>query len=68
MPRKNNTPKHAPLVTRMPSHPKRRFTTRRQAEDAAEIQMLLQPRLELYVYQDIDRGWYLTRKGNSHEE
>lgn len=62
MPRKNNTPKHILFIAPSSSRPKRRFSTRKQAEDAAEERMLMHPTLELSVYQDIDRGWYLTRR------
>ena len=62
MPRKNKSPKHVPFQFAQGSGDKRRFATKKQAEQAAEDQMLLKPDLLLYVYQDIDGGWYLTRK------
>jgi hypothetical protein len=63
MPRKNNAIKHIPF--RPPNHEagKTRFATKRQADDAAEYQMLINPGLELFVYQsNTDGGWYLTRQ------
>ena len=62
MPRRNKSPKHVPFRPALPNQNKTRFATKRQAEAAAEHQMLLKPDLELFVYQDIDGGWYLTRK------
>ena len=66
MPRKNKTPKHTPYRYTYQQAQKTRFRTKKQAEDAAERQMLLHPSLELFVYKDIDGGWYLTRKESSH--
>ena len=62
MPRKNRTPKHTPFSPASKSRKKTRFSTKKQALDAAEYQMLIKPSLELFVYKDIDGGWYLTRK------
>lgn len=63
MPRKNKTPKHTPLRPINREAGKRRFATKRQAQAAADYQMLLSPDLELYVYKsDLDGGWYLTRQ------
>lgn len=67
MPRKNKSPKHTPFVFAKNSHTKRRFANKKQAEHAAEEQMLLKPDLVLHVYQDIDGGWYLTRTRSSHD-
>jgi hypothetical protein len=67
MPRKNKAIKHTPLLFRNPEAGKTRFATKRQAEEAAEYQMLIKPGLELFVYKsDTDGGWYLTRKA-SHQ-
>lgn len=61
MPRKNRTKPHTSYShTGQPTH-KKRSATKSQAETAATEQMLLKPDLELYVYKDIDGGWYLTR-------
>lgn len=60
MPRKNNTRPHQPLRIRTNTPTKRRFATKRQAEQAAEERMLLTPNLTLSVYRELDGGWYLT--------
>ncbi len=63
MPRRNNNTKHTHYQPVNREVGKKRFPTKRQAEDAAEHQMLLSPDLELFVYKsDLDGGWYLTRK------
>ncbi|NLA42584.1 hypothetical protein GX865_00270 [Candidatus Saccharibacteria bacterium] len=62
MPRKNKTPKHKPYRYAHQTKHKTRFQTKKQAEEAASRQMLLNPSLNLFVYRDIDGGWYLTRK------
>lgn len=65
MPRKNKNAKHVPYQLVNPEAGKRRFATKREAENAAEYQMLLQPGLELFVYKsELDGGWYLTRRPN----
>lgn len=62
MPRKNKTPQHTPYKFVNREAGKKRFATKREAEQAAEHQMLLKPDLELFVYKsDTDGGWYLTR-------
>ena len=63
MPRKNNNDKskfirYDPKI----SSTKRRYPNKREAEKAATYQMALDLSLELFVYQDIDGGWYLTRQ------
>lgn len=63
VPRKNRTSR--PIPFRFVNHEagKTRYATKRQAEEAAEYQMLLKPNLELYTYKsDLDGGWYLTRR------
>lgn len=65
MPRKNNIKPHSPYQAPQPEAGKRRFATKRQAEEAAEHQMLLKPELTLHVYHALNGGWYLTRKNNS---
>lgn len=52
----------------MPSNcdKKRRFTSEREANKAAEYQMLVKPELELFVYKcDLCGGWHLTRQTKS---
>lgn len=60
MPRRNKTPIHKSLTLTNTETGKRRFATKRQAEDVAEHQMLLKPNLTLTVYKGLDGGWYLT--------
>jgi hypothetical protein len=63
VPRKNRVVKHTPYNFANPEAGKTRYATKQLAEKAAELQMLLKPGLELYVYKsDFDGGWYLTRK------
>lgn len=62
MPRKNKNKPHEYYIVAHTDSNKRRFATRRQAEEAANEQMLLKPDLQLYVYKGLDGGWYLTRK------
>ncbi|OGL23262.1 hypothetical protein A2791_00180 [Candidatus Saccharibacteria bacterium RIFCSPHIGHO2_01_FULL_46_30] len=63
MPRKNNHVKHTPLQFVDREAGKKRFATKREAENAAEYQMLLKADLELFVYKsELNGGWYLTRK------
>jgi hypothetical protein len=62
MPRKNNIKPHVPYAASSSETGKRRFASKRQAEEVATEQMLLKPELTLYVYKGIDGGWYLTRK------
>lgn len=62
MPRKNRTKSHSVYdYNGLPAR-KKRFATKRQAEAATIEQRLLKPDLQLYVYKDIDGGWYLTSK------
>jgi len=61
--RKNKQLKHTPFHPINREAGKTRYATERQAKEAADYQMLLNPDLELYVYKsDLDGGWYLTRK------
>lgn len=39
---------------------KKRYGSKQQARERADILELQNPGLELDVYQDIDGGWYLT--------
>lgn len=62
MPRRNNTPRHQPLVFKS-SCDKRRFKTEREALAAADYQILIKPELELSVYKcQYCGGWHLTRQ------
>lgn len=63
MPRKNNNDK-AKFVRYESkiSSAKKRYPNKREAEEAANYQMALDLGLELFVYQDIDGGWYLTKR------
>ncbi len=45
---------------------KKRYPTRKSAEDIAEVQMLQNPGLELFVYEGPDGGWYLTRRKHNN--
>jgi hypothetical protein len=63
MPRKNKNVKHTPHTPANPHGAKTRYQTRSEAERAADYRMLLNPGLDLYVYQSPDDGgWYLTRQ------
>lgn len=64
MPRKNKAVPHTPLSDPRGESGKTRYGTKRQAESAAEYQMLLKPELTLRAYRALDGGWYLTRKDN----
>ena len=44
------------------SSKKKRYTSKLEAERAAEYLMTLDFSLELKVYQDLDGGWYLTKQ------
>lgn len=60
MPRRNRRTPHIPYTPSRTNTNKRRFSTRQQAQAAADYRMLLNPELQLYVYREIDGGWYLT--------
>lgn len=62
MPRRNKTPRHKTFNPIQVETSKRRFATKRQAEDAAKERMLFTPNLQLSVYREIDGGWYLTSR------
>jgi hypothetical protein len=63
MPRRNSKPpKHLPFNPPNNERAKTRYKNKKDAEKAAELQMLIVPGLELSVYQGLDLGWYLTRK------
>lgn len=66
MPRRNKHIKHTPFQLPNKEAGKTRYATKREAEKAAEYQMLLKSDLELYVYKsELDGGWYLTRKAST---
>lgn len=63
MPRKNNKSKSKFTPFSLSISPnKKRYDSKFSATKAADYQMALKPDLVLSVYQDIDGGWYLTRK------
>ena len=63
MPRKNNNDR-SKFIRYEPkmSNAKKRYPNKREAEEAANYQMALDLGLELFVYQDIDGGWSLTKR------
>jgi hypothetical protein len=65
MPRKNKAVSYTRTIYTPLKSPKKRYRTHHEAQKAAEMQMLQHPGLELTVYQDTDRGWYLTSKKQS---
>lgn len=65
MPRRNRPIKHihTKLVINDNCNPKRKFGSEREALRAAEYQMLINPNLDLAVYQcDVCFKWHLTRQ------
>lgn len=64
MPRKNNKQKvkFERFEMRLSSSKKKRYTSKFEAEKAADYLMAMDFSLELKVYQDLDGGWYLTKK------
>ena len=64
MPRKNNKKKvkFERFEMQISSSKKKRYTSKLEAERAAEYLMTLDFSLELKVYQDLDGGWYLTKQ------
>lgn len=62
MPRHNRTPPYTPPRPGQSCTAKRRFRSEFEAQRAAELQMLMQPTLELRVYHCPEcGGWHLTR-------
>jgi len=61
MPRRHTPAKHTPYRPPENEKLKKRYPSKQVAENAAEIQMLQIPGLQLRVYQAPDGGWYLTR-------
>ncbi len=65
MPRKNRQIKHIPLRIVNNCDKKRKFKDEKKALEAAEYQMLINPGLEIGVYQcPMCRMWHLTRKNS----
>ena len=66
MPRKNHKRKAklTPYEFKKPTS-KRRYGSHAEAQKVADYQMALDLNLELFVYQDIDGGWYLTKRKTS---
>lgn len=64
MPRKNNKQKvkFERFEMQLSSSKKKRYTSRIEAEKATDYLMTMDFSLELKVYQDLDGGWYLTKK------
>jgi len=63
MPRKNNSQSHQHFQPTPDCSHKRSYVSELKAQDAAEYQMLVKPRLELSVYKcDLCRNWHLTRR------
>ena len=64
MPRKNNKQKvkFERFEMRLSSSKKKRYTSKLEAEKAADYLMTMDFSLELKVYQDLDGSWYLTKK------
>ena len=64
MPRKNNKQKvkFERFEIQLSSSKKKRYTSKSEAEKAADYLMTMNFSLELKVYQDLDGGWYLTKK------
>jgi hypothetical protein len=63
MPRRNQTPTHQPFRFVSNCQNKRRFDNEKQALDAADHQMLVNPNIVLSVYKcELCGGWHLTRR------
>lgn len=64
MPRKNNRQKVKFERFEMPlsNSKKKRYSSKSEAKKAADYLIALDFSLELKVYQDLDGGWYLTKK------
>lgn len=69
MPRKNKQIPHTQFTFASNETGKTRYASEKEAQAAAELQMLRVPNLQLYVYKsDANGGWYLTRKPSSVNE
>lgn len=64
MPRKNNNQKvkFERFEMQLSSSKKKRYASKFEAKKAADYLMAIDFSLELKVYQDLDGGWYLTKK------
>jgi hypothetical protein len=65
MPRRNQTPPHQQFQFVSNCKQKKRFANERQAQEAADYQMLLRPDMTLSVYRcELCGGWHLTRRAS----
>jgi hypothetical protein len=62
MTKRHKLSKPSPYRKVVTSADKKRYHTKKEAENIAEVQMLQNPGLELFVYKGSDGGWYLTRQ------
>lgn len=64
MPRKNNKQKvkFERFEMQLSNSKKKRYASKFEAKKAANYLMTMDISLELKVYQDLDGGWYLTKK------
>jgi hypothetical protein len=63
MPRRNHQKPHTPFTPAKACSDKRPYRSEREALNAAELQMLAHPALELSVYKcDQCSNWHLTRR------
>jgi len=68
MPRHNHTSKHRPFSFTNHCAHKRKYPDEKQAQNAAELQMLFKPGLELSVYQcELCTKWHLTRQADRQD-
>lgn len=66
MPRKNRSIKHQPFSSNDLFCTKRKFRNEKEAQEAAEFQMLQDMNLELSIYKcDMCIYWHLTRNTDS---
>lgn len=65
MPRRNKTATHKPFKMAGSCQSKRQYINEREAQKAADYQMLINPNLELSIYKcDICQKWHLTKRAN----
>lgn len=65
MPRRNKSIKYLPIAFPNGCDLKRKFSSKYLAGETAEYQMLINPTLQLFVYQcDLCHKWHLTRRSN----
>jgi hypothetical protein len=66
MPRKNKTIQHRPYLMNQLFCSKRNYKNEKEAQNAAELQMLKDMNLELSVYKcNLCKYWHLTRNTKS---